>query len=77
VVEGQNIRIEGAKEAGVLRVRLRDGLVDLDRPVAVYRDGLKVHSGKLSRTAEVMSRCLLERYDPQAVYTAEIVTGAP
>jgi hypothetical protein len=75
--EGQDIRIEGAKDAGVLRIRLRDGLVDLDRAVAVYRDGVKVHSGKVSRSAAVMARCLAERFDPATVYTAEIVTGGP
>ena len=76
-VEGQNIRIEGAGGAGVLRVRLRDGLVDLNRPVGVYRDGVKVYSGRIARTAGVMARCLQERYDPAVLYSAEIVTRAP
>ncbi|MEY2785879.1 MAG: hypothetical protein RL277_2091 [Planctomycetota bacterium] len=74
--EGQKFRIEGAKEAGLVRLRLNDALADLDRPVVIERDGVKVHEGKVTRTLAAMAGALLERFDPAAVCVAEVSTQA-
>jgi hypothetical protein len=75
--EGQKFRIEGAKEAGLVRLRLNDVLADLDRPVVIERDGIKVHEGKVTRTLAAIAASLLERFDPAAVCVAEVSTKAP
>lgn len=69
----QTISIEGAQEAGVLRVRLADSMLDLDREVLVIRDGVEAYRGVPQRTLATLARCLLQRADPQALYSAELL----
>lgn len=63
-------KIEGFK--GALSIRLDDDWVDLDRPVAVTRDGAPVFSGKVARTLAALIGTFLERGDPRAAFPASI-----
>jgi hypothetical protein len=69
---GQTVTVESAKGLERLIVRLRDGMVDLDKPVTVIAGGQKVFEGKVPRTAGVLSKTLAEYGDPAGVFGAEV-----
>lgn len=70
-VRGQMITIE-SDQVSQVSVRLRDDLVDLDRPLTVEFNGTQVFDGKVERTILALDRTLRERDDPSAVYPAAV-----
>lgn len=76
-VEGQTIRITRADGVARIALRLRDGLVDLDRPVVVEWCGEEVHRGPVARTRDAIERSLRQRADPRTAATARLVVTAP
>jgi transglutaminase-like putative cysteine protease len=73
-VEGQTVRIKGVGE-GELAVRMRDGWIDLDRPVRVVWNGRQVFSGRVGRRAPVIGATLAERLDPRTAAFGEVKLG--
>lgn len=70
-VDGQVVTIEES-DVTQLIIRLRDDLLDLDRPVTVRFDGQTLFKGHAPRTSATIARTLEERDDPGLVWTAEI-----
>ena len=68
-VDGQTIRLYTG-EVPEVTLRLRDALVDLDRPVQVELNGETVFRGFVSRTLEAVRTSLAERADPAVAATA-------
>lgn len=56
-----------------LIIRLNDEMVNLDWNVRVIYAGKEIFGGKVSRTADVIRRTVLEKSDPGLVFNAEIV----
>ncbi len=74
-VDGQQIDLasEGVER---LRVRLADGLVDLDQPVKITAGERVLYEGTPPRTIALLAQTLAERGDPAAVFATEVeVTG--
>lgn len=67
--ERQLIRIE-SPETRALTLRLRDTLVDLERPLVVEANGQIVFEGLAKRSVEAIESSLAERLDPAAAATA-------
>ena len=65
-VEGQTIRLE-AEGVKTIILRLNDALIDLDRPVVVFRDGKKRFEGRVPRTRSAIATSLRQRSDPKSV----------
>ena len=76
-VRGQTIRITRADGVERIALRLRDGLVDLDRAVVVEWLGEEVHRGAVPRTRDAIERSLRQRADPGTAATARLVVEAP
>lgn len=70
-VDGQTITIQ-SDEVNQLTLRLRDGLVDLDKPVKVVVNGAVAFEGMVPRTRMAIGRSLVERNDAAAAATAEL-----
>ena len=51
---------------------LDDTMLDLDREVAVIRDGRRVFFGRVERRLETLARTLVERGDPRLAFPARI-----
>jgi len=66
---GQLIRID-SPETRAVTLRLRDGLLDLDRPLVVEANGEIVFEGTVKRSEEAIERSLDERLDPRSAATA-------
>jgi len=74
-VDGQRIDLT-AENVDKLRVRLADGLVDLDQPVKITAGERVLFEGVAPRTAATLAKTLAERGDPAGVFAAEVeVTG--
>ena len=56
-----------------VRLRLRDGLIDLDAPVRVEANGIAVFEGRVDRTEAAIRRSLDERFDPASAATADLI----
>lgn len=69
--DGQTVTLESDTVNEVI-VRLRDDLVDLDRPITVKSDGEVRLEAKPVRTVRTISRTLREREDPRAYFSAEL-----
>lgn len=69
--EDQTIQIEQS-DVKVLKIRLKDEMVDLDQPIKVVFGEKVLFSGKVERTIETMAAALQERQDPASVFYAEI-----
>ena len=54
------------------RVYLNDGMLDLEKPVRVVRNGQEVFSGEVERKAGVLMRSLEERGDPYYMFPLEV-----
>jgi len=76
-VEGQTIRVTRADGVDRVALRLRDELVDLDRPVVVEWCGEEVHRGRVDRSRGAIERSLRQRADPGTAATARLVVSAP
>ena len=70
--EDQTIQIEQS-DVKVLKIRLKDEMVDLDQPIKVVFGEKVLFSGKVERTIETMAAALQERQDPASVFYAEII----
>jgi pimeloyl-ACP methyl ester carboxylesterase len=74
-VDGQRIDLT-AENVDKLRVRLADGLVDLDQPVKITAGERVLFEGVVPRTAATLTKTLAERGDPASVFAGEVeVTG--
>ncbi len=70
-VEGQRIVIE-SEDVRRVTLRLRDGLVDLDRPIEVVANGEVVFEGHVARTERAVRDSLGERNEPGTAATATL-----
>lgn len=75
-VSGQRIEIESA-DVPAVTLRLRDELIDLDRPIEVVANGETVFKGVALRTEEAIERSLAERFDPRTAATALLRVELP
>lgn len=75
-VEGGTIRLE-SRDIEQLHIRLRDGLVDLDKPISVLWNGSEVFQGVPTRSIRTLSKTLVERSDPRGLFSAEITIDKP
>lgn len=71
--QDQTISITAPAELGSIRLRLRDELIDLDRPIAVDVNGMRCFEGVVPRTEAAIERSLEERLDARSAATAEVV----
>jgi transglutaminase-like putative cysteine protease/predicted esterase len=68
-VDGQRITIS-SETVSSLTLRLRDALIDLDKPIEVIANGREVFAGEVDRTLSAIERSLDERCDAPAAATA-------
>ncbi|HPF41041.1 MAG TPA: transglutaminase domain-containing protein [Phycisphaerae bacterium] len=68
---GQTISIE-TEAVHAITLRLRDSLVDLDKPVKVLANGKLIFEGRVARTEAAIDTSLNERNDAPAAATAEL-----
>ncbi|MEE2643066.1 MAG: alpha/beta hydrolase [Planctomycetota bacterium] len=71
--DGNSLKIEKSEKVNQLVVRLNDEIADLDRAVRIALPDGKTVEKKPVRTIQTIAKCLTERFDPAAVYSAEIV----
>ena len=70
------IVVERNDTGGKATVLLRDGMLNLDRPITVeYPDGKK-ETCQVDRSEEIMRRTLAERGDPSYLFSAELTLKA-
>ena len=73
--EANAILVERNDTGGNTTVLLKDGMLNLDRPITVlYPDGRK-ETCQAARSEEVMRRTLAERGDPYYMFSVEIALG--
>ena len=60
-----------------LRLRLDDQLVDLDQPVTVMANGMKIFEGMVKRELRCLVETLEERGDPEMMFCSEIALYIP
>lgn len=70
-VDGQTITIT-TSDANALTLRLRDVLVDLDKPIKVVVNDDVIFEGRVTRTRAAIEQSLKERNDAPAAATAEL-----
>jgi transglutaminase-like putative cysteine protease len=70
-VQGQRIELETA-DVPAVTLRLRDELIDLDRPIRVYANGELAFEGVVKRTEDAVRRSLGERFDPRSAAVGEV-----
>jgi len=70
---GQEIRVVEAPKGIVLRIRLDDSMVDLDREVRVVQGENELFRGTVPRTTASIARTLRERGDPKGMFPGELV----
>lgn len=75
-VEGQRIDII-TDDVPAVTLRLRDWLIDLDRPIEVFANGRKVFSGLVLRSRDAVEQSLAERLDPASAATAVLRVEIP
>jgi hypothetical protein len=75
-IEGNQIDLE-TTDVQNLTIRLDDALVNLDKPVTVRANGMKVFHGIVKRELRSLVRTLEERGDPQHAYCAELALYIP
>ena len=77
-LDNQTVHILETGGAKSLRIRLDDGMVDLDRNVIVRGPENQVlFQGQVPRTIETMAKTLAERGDPAGIFTGEIIVELP
>lgn len=77
---GMEIRLE--REGNIVRIThcdynhitlwFNDNMVDLDKPIEVYRDGKRIFRKRLTRDANLISQTMNERGDPRYVFSAKV-----
>ncbi len=70
-VEGQRIDLK-TTDVRAVTLRLRDELIDLDRPIRVYANGELAFEGVVPRTEDAVRRSLEERFDPRSAAVGEV-----
>jgi len=75
-IDGQTVDVESTKVKR-LSIRLRDDMLDLDKPVKVTSGGAEVFSGNVFRTIATLAQTLAERGDPHGLFSAEISVELP
>lgn len=60
-----------------LTILLRDDMTDLDQPISIDYQGLRLFNGKVQRTLANMLSTLLDRGDSQTVFTAKVTVQIP
>ena len=73
---GQTITIERS-DVPILAVRVNDKMLDLDRPVTIRMGGAVVFQGLVPRTIAALTATLVEREDPAAMFTGQVIVRAP
>src|SRR5262249_33420875 len=68
------VRADGPKS---VLVRLRDFMLDLDRPVRIDVNGRRAFEGPVRRTTAVLAGTLGERQGPGLVFAAEVRVAVP
>jgi hypothetical protein len=79
-LHGQDIHVVASHNTDELTFRLDDEMLDLDRRVRVYRQGVLYFDGIVPRSRAVMERTLAERGDRSGIFSAEVTvdfTQAP
>jgi len=71
-IEGQVVRIDDAAGVDELRIRLDDSMVDLSKAVTVRHGDSILFDGIAPRSIATIARTMLERSDPEGLFTAEI-----
>ena len=71
-IGGQKITVAPGG-VGELKIRLNDIMVNLDEDVCVVSDGEEKFNGRVDRTIAMIAKTLIERGDPSAVYSGEVV----
>ncbi len=69
--DGQNFSFEKAEGLDSITIRLNDDMANLDQPIKVSFGELVIET-KVTRTIETMAKCLIERADPAAIFSAEL-----
>ncbi|MEC9094889.1 MAG: hypothetical protein VX438_19430, partial [Planctomycetota bacterium] len=74
--KGQSFHFETMDGLDSCSLRLNDQVADLDQPISVtLPDGTRQET-RVSRTIAIIFRCLSERVDPSAIYSAEIIVNS-
>lgn len=73
VVEGQTISITAPDDLQAIKLRLRDELIDLDKPISVMVNDQVQYEGLVTRSVNAMKQSLEERLDLRTAATAELV----
>lgn len=68
----QNIKLTKMDKVSKIRIRLNDDLCDLDKKVVVTTPDGRSETYQPQRTIQTIYRCLDERVDPSAIYSAEL-----
>ncbi|RZA22198.1 MAG: alpha/beta hydrolase [Proteobacteria bacterium] len=69
-INGQTIKVADNMEGKVF-IRLNDGLIDLSKDIVIERNGKKSAALKAKRSIKVIGETLLDRSDPEDVFTVE------
>lgn len=72
----QTIQLE-SNDVEQLELRLRDDFIDLNKPVSVFWNGREVYQGVPKRSISTLSKTLIERSDPSALFSAAITVNKP
>lgn len=59
-------------ETDELLIRVNDCMLDLDQAVIVRADGKTLFKGRIQRTIAVLAKTLMERGDPESIFSGEI-----
>ncbi|MFK7734867.1 MAG: transglutaminase domain-containing protein [Pirellulaceae bacterium] len=70
--DGNQFTIHDTEKVSEVIIRLNDDMVDFDSPVTVKLGGLTQEFENLKRSRELIQQTLLERSDPNSVFSAEI-----
>eukprot|EP00731_Ephydatia_muelleri_P013670 Em0007g980a len=58
-------------------IRLNDHMLSLQHPVCVYFNDVCVFKGVVEKSLDIAKVSILERFDPEAIFCAEIYVNAP
>jgi tetratricopeptide (TPR) repeat protein len=75
--EENTITIEQAKHLDKASVLLNDRMADLDKPVRITSNGKELFAQVAPREVAVMIASLVERGDPEMIFSAEIPVSVP
>jgi len=70
-----SIRLSGTGLLKTLRIRLSDSMLDLDKPVKIYKDDKEIFYGLINRTISTIYHTLNEREDQTAMFSGEQVVS--